>query len=361
MCARLGLVSGMGLSAAIRSRYSTPVLWFSCLLLVSANVVNIGADFAGMGECLEVLTGLPRFLWVLVMAFGILGALVFWNYKRLAMVFKWLTAVLAAYVFAAFLAHPNWPAVFKATLVPSLRLDSGYLMAFLGILGTTISPYLFFWQAAEEVEEEREKGRRTLRERRGATPQELGRATKDVVTGMFWSNMAMFFIMLTTASTIHGKAGLQIETAKQAAEALRPIAGESAFLLFTLGIVGTGVLAIPVLAGSAAYAVSEAMHWRGSLSDKPKQGRKFYVVLGVAILLGLGLELLHVNAVKALFYAAVFNGVLAPPLVFIVTMLTSDKRVMGDKVNPWPLRALGYFTAALMAAAALGLLWTTLR
>jgi len=202
-----------------------------------------------------------------------------------------------------------------------------------GILGTTISPYLFFWQAAQEVEEEKKAGRRTVHARRGATNEELNSARTDVLTGMAFSNIVMYFIILTTGATLYVSGNRDIETARQAAEALRPLAGNEAYLLFALGLIGTGMLGVPVLAGSAAYAVSEAMHWRGSLDDRPHLSPKFYSVLAAALVVGLALNYFKVNAVKMLFYAAVVNGVLAPPLIVLVTMLTSDRKVMGDRVN----------------------------
>jgi Mn2+/Fe2+ NRAMP family transporter len=224
------------------------------------------------------------------------------------------------------------------------------------VLGTTISPYLFFWQAAQEVEEERKIGRRTIHTRRGATAEELRVANTDVITGMVFAGVVMYFIILTTGATLYQTGQREIETAREAAEALRPLAGNAAYLLFTLGLVGTGMLGVPALAGSAAYAVSEAMHWRGSLDDRPRNAVKFYGVLATAVAIGLALDLLRVNAVKMLFYAAVVNGVLAPPLIVLVTMLTSDEKVMGNRINPWPLKWAGWATALVMAAATVAMI-----
>lgn len=355
MCARLALVTGEGLAATIRRHSSRRLLWFACVLLVVANVVNIGADLSGMAESLEMVTGVREWIWMPLLAVGIVLALVFWSYRKLARTFKWLTLALFAYVFAAFLSHPSWPVVLKATFVPEFKADPVYLQALVAILGTTITPYMFFWQAAQEVEEERAHGHRTLAQRRGATLDELKAAHKDVLLGMGWAGVAMYFIILTAATNLHGPGKPPIETARQAAEALRPIAGDAAYLLFALGLVGTGILAIPVLAGSAAYAISEAMHWRGSLNDRPRVGFKYYVVVVLSVGVGLALDLFRIDAVKALFYAAVLNGILAPPLVAIVTWLTSRKEVMGEHVNPPYLRRLGWTTAGLMFAAFLAM------
>jgi NRAMP (natural resistance-associated macrophage protein)-like metal ion transporter len=356
MCARLGLVSGRGLAGAIRQRYPRPVLLFACSLLVIANTVNIGADLGGMAEVSQMMTHISAFVWLPFFAVLIVVLLIFISYRNIAKIFKWLTLVLFAYVFAAFFAHPNWWAILRATFIPHIELSRSYLATFVAILGTTISPYLFFWQAAQEVEEERKLGRKTLKERRGATIEELRAARTDVLTGMAFAGVVMYFIILTTGATLYATGQRDIETAQQAAEALRPLAGDAAYLLFTLGLVGTGMLGVPVLAGSAAYAVAEAMHWRGSLDDKPKPASKFYAVLAAAVLLGLGLNYFGVNAVKMLFWAAVVNGVLAPPLVVIITMLTSDKKVMGNKINPPILTWLGWITAIIMTAGACAML-----
>jgi Mn2+/Fe2+ NRAMP family transporter len=349
------MVSGRGLAAVIRRRYPKWVLLVACLLLVVANTVNIGADLGGMAEATEMMTGVTRFAWLPVFAALIVVVLIYGNYRNIARVFKWLTLVLFAYVAAAFLARPDWGQVLTATFVPHIQWNSHYLATFVAILGTTISPYLFFWQAAQEVEEERKEGRRTVHQRRGATDGELRSARTDVMTGMAFSNLIMYFIILTTGATLFASGHRDISTARQAAEALRPLAGKGAYLLFALGLVGTGMLGVPVLAGSAAFATAEAMHWRGSLDDRPRVAKKFYAVLAVSVVLGLALNFFEVNAVEMLFYAAVVNGVLAPPLIVLVTMLTSDEKVMGKRVNSPLLKWLGWITAAVMTAATIAM------
>ena len=240
--------------------------------------------------------------------------------------------VLLAYVVTAFFAGVDWRQAVLATLLPHPVWSHEYIQVLVGILGTTISPYLFFWQASQEVEEERAMGR-NLAQRKGATDAEIRRLRVDVVTGMFASNFIMYFIILTTAATLHSHGVTKIETARQAAEALRPLAGNAAYLLFTLGLIGTGMLGVPVLAGSCAYAISEAAAWRGSLEKKPRGAKKFYTVLGIAMALGLAIDYTGLDAVKMLFWSAVTNGVLAPPLILLVLLLTSDAKVMGDRVS----------------------------
>jgi NRAMP (natural resistance-associated macrophage protein)-like metal ion transporter len=358
MCARLGMVSGRGLASVIRRHYSRRVLWAACTLLVVANVINIGADLGGMAEVSAMVTGVSALVWTPLYAVFIVSLLFWSSYRRIARIFKWLTLVLFAYVLAAFLARPDWGAVLRATLVPHVEWTNRYLAVFVGILGTTISPYLFFWQAAQEVEEDRAAGRRTVRQRRGATDEDLRRVRTDVLTGMFFSNLVMYFIILTTAATLHAHGETSIATAREAAEALRPLAGAGAYWLFAIGLIGTGMLGVPVLAGSCAYAVAEAEGWRGSLDDTPRLARRFYAVVAVAMLVGLILNYVGLDAVTMLFWSAVVNGVLAAPLIVLVVLLTSDHAVMGRRVNPPLLRWLGWATAVVMTAATVGMVAT---
>jgi Mn2+/Fe2+ NRAMP family transporter len=304
-----------------------------------------------MAAAMELITGANALLWLPVFAALIVALLVWSSYRQIARVFKWLTLVLFAYVAAAILAHPRWSEVLSATLLPHIELSSKYLATFVAILGTTISPYLFFWQAAQEVEEERASGRRSVKARRGATREELRAARTDVITGMAFAGVVMYFIIVATGATLFESGHRDIETAKQAAEALRPVAGKGAYLLFTLGLLGTGMLGIPALAGSGAYAIAEAMHWRGSLNDRPRVAAKFYGLLAAAVVLGLILNYTGTNAVKMLFWAAVINGALSTPLIVLITLLTSDKRVMREHVNSRWLSVLGWITAVVMFVA----------
>jgi len=359
MCARLGMVTGRGLGGAIRLRYSPWVLWLACVLLIVANVFNVGADLGGMASAMQMVTGIRSYYWTPFFALLITGLLIRTSYNLIARVFKWLALVLFAYVITAFLARPDWAAVLHGTLVPHVEWTRSYMSVLVGILGTTISPYLFFWQAAQEVEEDRKHGKTTVAQRRGSTNLELGGATGDVFTGMFFSNLVMFFIILTTAATLHAHGVTNIETAKQASEALRPLAGQGAYWLFTLGLIGTGMLGVPVLAGSCAYAIAEAASWRAaSLSLKPRRAARFYLVIAAAMVVGLALDFAGLNAVKMLFWSAVVNGVLAPPLVVLVVLLTSDKKVMGSRTNSRGAMVLGWICAVMMSAAAVALLVT---
>jgi NRAMP (natural resistance-associated macrophage protein)-like metal ion transporter len=358
MCARLGMVTGRGLAAAVRIYYARWVLWGACSILVVANVINIGADLGGMAEATQLITGIRPLIWIPFHAVFITGLLVWTSYRLIAKIFKWLTLVLFAYVLASFFAHVDWRHALAVTFVPHLEWSRGFLSVLVAILGTTISPYLFFWQAAEEVEEEKVKGK-NLAQCKGATTKELNSARADTIAGMFFSNLIMYFIILTTAATLHAHGQTDIATARQAAEALRPLAGNGAYLLFTVGLIGTGMLGVPVLVGSCAYAVAEAAAWRGSMSDKPRSARKFYAVMAVAMALGLALNFAGFNAVKMLFWSAVINGLLAPPLILLVILLTSSPKVMGQRVNSPPLRYLGWTCFAVMTAAAVGMLLTS--
>jgi NRAMP (natural resistance-associated macrophage protein)-like metal ion transporter len=355
MCAHLGIVTGRGLAGVIRLRYPRWVLWGACTLLVVANVINIAADLGGMAEATSMATGTPAFPWVPGYSILIV-ALLFWSsYRTIARTFKWLTLVLLAYVATAFVTPVDWAEALRSTFIPHVQLSREFFAVLVGIFGTTISPYLFFWQAAQEVEEERAMGRNLAR-RRGATTEEFRICRTDVVTGMFASNAIMYFIILTTAATLHAHGHTGIATAQQAAEALRPLAGKGAYWLFTLGIIGTGMLAVPVLAGSCAYAVAEASAWRGSLNRRPGGAKRFYGVLAASLAIGFGLNLLGFDAIKMLFTTAVINGLLAPPLILIVLLLTRDQKVMGDAVNSPLVSCLGWITFVVMTLSALGLL-----
>lgn len=354
MCGRLGMVTGRGLAGAVRLHYPRWVLWTACGLLVAANVFNIAADLGAMGDATQLVTGLTAYLWTPLYALVIVGFLFWSSYRQIARVFKWMTLVLFAYVLTSFFAHIDWMAALRLAITPQMAWSRESLAMVVAILGTTISPYLFFWQASQEVEEERAQGK-SLAQRKGASDEELRRLRVDVLTGMFFSNFIMFFIILTTGATLHRHGIRDIGTARQAAEALRPLAGHAAYLLFTLGLVGTGMLGVPVLAGSCAYAIAEAAAWRGSLERKPRGARRFYGVLAVAMGVGLFLTYFGWDAVKMLFWSAVFNGVLAPPLILLILLLTANRKVMGERVNSWPVGIFGWATFVVMASAAMGM------
>ncbi|HEX6533846.1 MAG TPA: Nramp family divalent metal transporter [Gemmatimonadaceae bacterium] len=353
MCARIGLVSGRGLASVLRRYYSRRLLWFACAILLVANTVNIAADLGGMAAATSLVTGADS-LWYEPLYTGlILVLLLFGSYRLIVRIFKWLTLVLFAYVITAFLAHPEWRQVAHDTFIPHVTWTADYVMALVAILGTTISPYLFFWQAAQEVEEERAEGRRSVKARRGATDAELRAARTDVTTGMLFSNLVMYFIILTTATTLHRHGLTSIETARDAAQALRPLAGNGASLLFALGLIGTGLLGVPVLAGSVAYAIAEAGGWRRGMSEKPYRAKRFYIVLAVAMLAGMAMDRANLDAIRMLYWSAVLNGVLAPPLVVIILVVCNDRRVMDGHVNGRWLNLLGGVTVIVMSGAAL--------
>jgi NRAMP (natural resistance-associated macrophage protein)-like metal ion transporter len=363
MCARLGMVTGEGLAGVIRRRYPRWVLWSACALLVIANTVNIGADLGGMGKVSEMVMGIRSYYWTAFYAVLIGSFLIWWSYYTIARIFKWLTLVLFAYVLAAVLAKPDWTAVLRSTFIPHVEWSGVYWATLVGIFGTTISPYLFFWQASQEVEEERKQGHLTVEARKGATAKELRKSRTDVITGMFFSNLIMYFIILTTATTLHAHGKTTISTAEDAAEALRPLAGAGAYWLFSLGLIGAGMLGVPVLAGSSAYAVAEGAVWKGSLDDRAANAREFYGVIAVGLALGLALDYAGFNPVAMLFWSAVLNGVLAPPLIVIVLLLTSNPAVMGSRTNPKWLAALGWLTVVVMTAASIAMFvtWNSAR
>jgi NRAMP (natural resistance-associated macrophage protein)-like metal ion transporter len=351
MCARLGMVSGRGLGALLRVQYGRWILWPACLLLAVANITNIAADLGGMAAATSLVTGTRAAWFTPLYALLIGGALAWSSYRRISLVFKWMTLVLFAYIVAAFLAHPDWHTVLARTFVPKIPNSANYRATLVAILGTTISPFLFFWQATQEVEEDRERGRTTLRMRKGATAAEERASRIDVISGMLFSNLIMYFIILTTAATLHVHGRTGIETVEQAAEALRPLAGNAAYLLFTLGLVGTGMLSVPVLAGSTAFAIAEGAGWRNSLEYRPRKAPEFYCILFAALALGAGLNYAGFGVVAMLFWSAVINGILAPPLIVLVVLLSSNRRIMGKYTASPLLQCLGWLTALAMIAA----------
>lgn len=356
MCARIGMVTGRGLAGVLRVHYPRWVLGVASSLLLVANVVNIGADLGAMGAVTELLTGIPSLLFVPLYAGLILWLLVFESYPAMARVFKWLTLVLFAYVLAAFLARPDWGQVLRATLLPRIRLDRDSVLMIVALFGTTISPYLFFWQASEEVEEEKAKGRITVEQRRGATERAMRAATADVLTGMTISVVIFYFIVLTTGATLHAAGQTEIATARDAAAALRPLAGDAAALLFSLGIIGTGLLGVSVLAGSTALGIAEGLGWDAGMSDPPARARPFYAIMAIAVILGAMLDMAGLTGMRMLVMAAVVNGLLAPPLIVIILVVANNPALMERYRNGIVLNLLGGLAAAIMTAGALALL-----
>jgi NRAMP (natural resistance-associated macrophage protein)-like metal ion transporter len=356
MCARLGLVTRRGLASVLRKYYPPWLLWFACSLLVVSNTINIAADLSGMGAGAELLTHIDHIWFVPVFAIVILLFLMFGSYASLLRIFKWLTLVLFAYVVAAFLAKPSWSAVAKGTFLPQISFTKEYLFTFVAIFGTTISPYLFFWQAAQEVEADEALNSQLGDRPRRSLERELRSARTDVSAGMVVSNIVMYFIILTAGATLHAHGHTQVQTAAEAAKALQPLAGKLAALLFTLGIVGTGLLGVPVLAGSAAYAVAEAAAWRRGMDAQPHQARNFYLVIAASMLIGVALSFSPIDPIRLLLWSAVINGILAPPLIIIVLVICNNPKVMGSFRNGPTLNVFGSIAAAIMTGSALALI-----
>jgi len=347
MCARIGKVTGQGLAGNFKQRFPSWLLRVFVIALLAANTINIAADLAGMADAAEMLSGINSHLFVIGFGLLISWATVRLRYQQIANVLKWLVLVLFAYPITAFVAGADWSRVVHDTLVPSIPHTRDEWSTLVAILGTTISPYLFFWQASEEVEEEKAAGQSTLAKRRGATLQELELRNIDVGVGAFFSNMVMFFIILTTAITLNRHGITHIETTRQAAEALRPFAGKFAATLFTVGIVGVGFLAIPTLAGSTAYAFAETLGWRQGLDKKLKQARWFYGLILLSTGVGVGLNFAGINPVKALYWTAVINGLLAPFLLVAILIVASDKKLMQGQ----PSSRLGWTVVAITTVA----------
>jgi Mn2+/Fe2+ NRAMP family transporter len=355
MCARVGMVTGMGLAGAMRQKFPRWVVGLIALALLIANTINIASDLSGMADAAQMLGAGPSRVYVWVFGLGICLLTVWLRYQQIAQVLKWLAVALFAYVITAFLSHPHWPGVLHDAVIPSLPHGQPAWAALVAILGTTISPYLFFWQAGQEIEEEKAKGRRLLVHRRGATSHEIIDRRIDVGVGTFFSNLVMFFIILTTAVTLHKHGILTITTTKEAAQALRPLAGNYAYFLYTIGIVGTGLLAIPTLAGSAAYAFAETFDWTYGLNEKLNSAVSFYLVFIIATLGGVALDFLNVDPIKALYWTAILNGLLAPFLLVALLLVSNDDRIMQGQCSSSITRRVVMLATVVMFVAAIAM------
>ena len=358
MCARIGMVTGVGLAANIRSSVPVWLAYAIGAVVIAANTFNVGADFDGMSAAAHlVVPFVPALAWNVIFAIGLAVGLVIMPYRRIAEILKWLTLSLGAYIVTAFVVHPHWPNVFANLVIPHVTFSKTWITTAMGVLGTTITPYLFFWQSALEVEEEKAIGRDTIKSRQGATDEEIQKAHFDVNIGMVLSNAVMFFIIVTTALTLftHGKTNIQ--SAQDAAEALRPLAGNAAYLLFTLGMVGTGLLAIPALAGSSAYVAAEMLPSikRWGLDLPAKKAPRFYAVLIAGMVAGMVMPFTHLNPITALYWSAVLNGVVSVPLVFIVIRIANDRKRMGKWCNSVAANLWSWLTFVLMGVAAVAL------
>jgi len=358
ICGRFGRITGTGIAESLRKCYPRPVVYSVVLLLCVANVFNLGADIAAMGSAAQLVLGGKAEVYAV--GLGLLSVVleVAIPYRKYVLYLKWLTLVLFAYVATAFVVHVPWLAVLKATFIPAIEWKSEYWMAIVAVLGTTISPYLFFWQSSQEAEDVRvTSGESALKKKPTQANLQFRRIALDTRFGMGISNLIAFFIILTTAVTLHGRIGQpEIKTAADAAEALRPLAGQFAFLLFALGIVGTGLLALPVLAGSAAYAVSETFRWRASLESEPKKAPRFYSVIAAATILGIALNFFGLDPIRALYWSAVLNGIVAVPLMFVLMIMSHNETIVGQFRLSLALRTFGWLATIVMLVASLGFL-----
>jgi NRAMP (natural resistance-associated macrophage protein)-like metal ion transporter len=356
MSSRLGMVSGRGLAGAARTQWSNAVVVPLCLVLAGANILTLGADLGGMADVTHMVTGVPATVCTVAytVVLGVLLAVL--SYRQIERLFRWLCLVLFAWVAAGVLARPDWGAAAAATVVPHIEWSREYLSTLVALLGATVSPYFLFWQTSQEVESEISKGRESVTQRRGASAGEIERSTVDVLAGSFVSKLITYFITITAAATLFAQGNKHVATAQDAAAALRPIAGEAATWLFALGVIGTGLLAIPVLAGSCAHAFSEAFRWRASLAEKPNRAPNFYLVLFVAMLIGLGLVWTGWSVVDMLFWASVVNGVLAPVCILVVILLSRDRALMGMHACRGWMERLGWIGFAVAGSAATAML-----
>jgi NRAMP (natural resistance-associated macrophage protein)-like metal ion transporter len=349
--AGIGAVTGQGIAQNLRRHYPPWVLSVAVLLLLVANVINLGADLAAMGAALQLLIGGPYQLYAIVFAVACVGLEVFVSYARYVKVLKWLTLSLFAYVAVVLSVDIPWSEALRGALVPRLSFDRDHAMALVAILGTTISPYLFFWQAGEEVEELHRRDRARLAVRPRDAARELSRIRTDTLVGMGFSNLIALFVIIATGATLHASGVTQIETSAQAAEALRPVAGPFAFAIFAIGIIGTGLLAVPVLAGSSAYAVAEMFRWPAGLDRQPKEAKAFYATIAVATIGSVVISFAALDPIRALYWSAVINGILAVPLMALMLAMAVNPRVMGRLTAPWWMIATGALATLVMALA----------
>ncbi len=361
MCARIGMVTGRGLAGNIKLHYSRKVLYACAALLFGANAFNIGADLGAMAKATQLLFPHLSFT-LLVIGFTVFSLLlqIYTSYKTYAHILKWLALILLSYIVTAFVVDLNWSSIAINTLVPHINFSKNEMLMIAAILGTTISPYLFFWQTSQEVEEKILKGETTIMSRKTVTNDEIKDMRTDVWTGMFVSNIVMFFIIAVCSATLFTSGITNISTAADAAAALRPLAGDYAYWLFALGIIGTGLLAVPVLAGSASYAVAESFNWKQGLYRKPKEAYAFYSIIVVSMLFGLLLNFIHLDPIKALIYSAVVNCLIAPVVLVLIVSISSNKKIMGEHVSSPLVTFIGWIVTLIMAIAGIATIWSLL-
>jgi NRAMP (natural resistance-associated macrophage protein)-like metal ion transporter len=361
LSSKLAMVSGRALFQAIRDFYPPWILYPLLIGVLIGNVIEAAANLGGMAAALNIFVPLPIPWLVAVIAAIVLALQCFAPYKTIRNVFRWLALALLAYVGAAVLAKPDIMATLRGTFVPTIEFSREFLSLVVAVIGTTLSAYLYTWQSNQEVEEEIAKGRKTVEERKGATGRELRESRRDILIGMVFSNLIMYFIILATGATLHRAGKTDIETAAQAAEALAPIAGSAAGILFTAGIVGVGFLAVPVMTAGAAYDLAQALGWKHSLNAKVKDAKKFYAAIAGFTVLAVGLNFLGFNPMKALVWSGVVQGFSVPPLLLLIMLMTNNRKIMGERVNTLPLNILGWLTTAAVTLATGALVVTWLR
>ena len=352
MCGRIGMVSGNGIAGVLRKYYSKKLLYCVVFLLFIANTINIGANLGIMAASVQMLVGQSFAFWLIVVTFFTIFMEVFIPYNRYSNFLKWMGLSLLVYGVTALIVRQDWVSVIRYTFFPSIQLNLTFIMTLVGFLGTTISPYLFFWQASEQVEEHISGGKiADFAERPVIDKHEISHMLKDTSAGMIFSNITSFFIIITTAATLHRNGIFNIETPQQAALALKPLAGPFTYLLFTIGIIGIGLQSVPILAGGVAYAFAEAFGFKQGLAKKLTEAKAFYFTIAAATLIGLAINLLRINAIAALYYAAIVNGIIAVPLIFIIIRLANDKRIVGEFKSKPIIKASSWAAFILMGLA----------
>jgi NRAMP (natural resistance-associated macrophage protein)-like metal ion transporter len=360
-CARIAMVTGRDLAGVIRKHYSRWLLYPIVATLLIANIINAGADIGAIAAAINMLVPIPILAMIVPLSVLIVGLQLWGSYSLIEKVFKWLTLSLFAYIATAFLTSPSGKEVLRGTFIPPLRFDSQYLSMLVAIFGTTISPYMFFWQAAQEVEEERNQGRTRITEREGTNKPAIKRRGWDVTVGMVLSNLVMYFIIFTTAATLFKAGKTDIKSATEAAEALRPLAGNGAKILLAVGLMGSGFLAVPILTGSGAYALASALRWKEGLDSKPSEAKQFYLIIGISTLVAMQINFMGINPISALFWSALINGLLAPPLLVVIAVISGSKRILKKWANGVIIKVLTWLTAAIMLALEIAVLIAWVR
>jgi NRAMP (natural resistance-associated macrophage protein)-like metal ion transporter len=357
MCARVGIVTSKGLTSNIRNNYPKGILYLMILFTFPAVILNISADLAGMGAVANLIfPSIPSFVFTVAFTFSLMLLIIYLPYKKIAAILKYLCLFLLLYLIVPFLAKPDWGDVIKHTFIPTIKFDKDFISILVAILGTTISPYLFFWQATMEAEDTRHKKRSLIVDKRTIKKMDL-----DVNFGMFFSNLVMYFIILTTGTVLFREGVNEIATVEQAAKALEPLAGKLSYLLFSLGVIGTGLLAVPVLTGCLSYMLSETFNWNGGLDKKYHQAKPFYWVIIVSLLIGLAINLIGMNPIKALVYTAILYGISSPVLIGVILHISNNKKIMGEFTNGKWSNILGAVTLLLMTISAVLLLYLEFR